>query len=382
MRAMLTKEELAKIQERYEVKSRDWLEFAPEYQGRGEAEFSTNPGVIRGPMSVRYAEDGSLERFEMTVEELLVGQQLHGPDALFTFVHALPIPSDPHAFGFGAASNRCTRVELTDDGLHVRAAQRSDVMASAGNDRVSFRPYRTIATFEPDMKPHFWAAPLLNFTSGFAVATRDLQGHPLRIRETNAYEAVAGEADFYHQFAYQQGNALIPFRCEAELGFIEPLADYGARAARVEAGETVVTAVMVGRVREGFDADVDDEWFPPELVTLLGLATGRAVGVPFVELRGSGGELVAAAREDRNAEQPASARPDRGGVRPFHRRVALSVLGGRASRSAMATGVVATSAARVHRRHDCRRSPLAPVSRGRGVVGWARAEPRPPARTE
>jgi hypothetical protein len=291
---MVTKAELAQIQDRYRVKARDWLKFAIEYDGRGEAEFSSNPGIIRGPMSVRYREDGSADLFEMKVEELTAEQPLGGaPDALFLFVNALPIPGEPSSFGFGGASNKCERVELTGDGFSVRTAQRTDVIASAGNGTATFRPYRTVANFKTEAEPRFWAVPLLNFTSGFALVTPELHGHPLRTRETSAYKSVPGAAAFYHEAAYRQGNALIPFTCEGELAFIEPLPDYEARQARVEAGETVVTAVMVGRVRDGFDATADQDWFPADLITLLGLATGRGVGIPFVELRGRCGELVA-----------------------------------------------------------------------------------------
>jgi hypothetical protein len=290
---MVTNAELAKIRELYAVKGRDWLKLQIEYAGRGEAEFSSNPGTIRGPMSIRYGEDGSTELFAMTVEELIAerhpGEAL---DALFVFVNGLPLPGEQSGFGFGGLSNNCVRVELTGDAFTVHAAQRSDVMASAGNGTATFRPYRTVAAFECEAEPRYWAVPLLNFTSGFFHATEDLHGHPLRSRETSRYEAVSGEPRLYHELAYRQGNALIPFMCEGELGFIEPLPDYEARQTRVEAGETVATAVMVGRVREGFDAAVDQEWFPSDVITLLGLATGRGVGVPFVELRGPSGELV------------------------------------------------------------------------------------------
>jgi hypothetical protein len=86
-------------------------------------------------------------------------------------------------------------------------------------------------------------------------------------------------------------NALIPFLCEGEPGFIEPLLDYDERRQKVEAGETLVTAVMVGRAAPSPNLAEGDEWFPPDL-TLLGLATGRGIGAPFVELRGPSGELV------------------------------------------------------------------------------------------
>jgi hypothetical protein len=287
---MPTETELARIWERYQVRNREWLTLEIHYNGPGEAEFLTNPGTIRGPMSIRYGEDGSAEVFAMAVEELTAEQPPIGGSAqLLVFMHALPRRG---GFGFGP-SNKCGRVELVGDGFAVRVAQRSEVLASAGNGTATFRPYRTIASFESDAEPRYWAVPLLNLTAGFTLAIEDLHGHPLRTRETSRYEPGSRETAFYHQLAYQQGNALIPFFCEGELGFIEPLPDYAARQARVEAGETVPTAVMVGPVREGFDPATDWDWFPSDLITLLGLATGRGVGAPFVELRGSSGELVA-----------------------------------------------------------------------------------------
>lgn len=51
--------------------------------------------------------------------------------------------------------------------------------------------------------------------------------------------------------------------------------------------------MMVGSLPAGFDAERDQEWVLSDLITLLGLATGRGVLVPFVELRGAAGELVA-----------------------------------------------------------------------------------------
>lgn len=292
---MVSQAEAEQIRDRYRVKDRGWLDLEIEYEGSGEAEFSSNPGTLRGPMSIRYAEGGSAEVFEMMVEELTAEQHPGGDAsaALFAFVSGLPIPGEPGAFGFGPSSNKCVRVELTGEGFTVRPAQRSDVIASTSNGTATFRPYRTVASFADKAEPHYWAVPLLNFTSGFELVSEDLHGHPLRMRETSAYEAVTGETALYHQLAYQQGNALIPFMCEGEPGFIEPLPDYEARQTRVEAGETVATAVMVGRVRKGFDAAADQDWFPSDLVTLLGLATGRGVEVPFVELRGPSGELVA-----------------------------------------------------------------------------------------
>ncbi len=288
-------EEVAVIHRQYAPTAREWLGTEIAYQGIGEAEFVTNPGTVRGTTAVRYGEDGSLAHFEMTVDELVA--KTHpgkgAPDAPFAFINGLPVPGKPGSFVLGGRSNKCVRVEVHGEGVELHVAQRADVIASAGDRTVEFEPYRTIARYRTAAAPRYWAVPLLNFVSKFALATTDLQGHPLRTRETRTLEQLGDESDRYRTWAYQSGNALIPFVCEGELGFIESLADYEARVARVEGGETVATAVMVGRLPDKFDPAADEDWFPADVVTLLGLATGRGVGVPFVELRGSAGELVA-----------------------------------------------------------------------------------------
>jgi hypothetical protein len=43
---VVTQDELAENQQRYRVRERDWLELEIAYEGRGEAEFSPNPGTI------------------------------------------------------------------------------------------------------------------------------------------------------------------------------------------------------------------------------------------------------------------------------------------------------------------------------------------------
>ncbi len=286
-------EEVAAISDKYRPTAREWLQTEIAYHGRGEAEFETNPGTVRGPTEVRYSEGGSLSKFEMNADELVAEIDPGGPDALFAYVNGLPVPGQPGSFVLGGRSNKCVRVDVHGEDVELSASQRADVIASAGSQAVDFKPYRTIARFQTTVSLRYWAVPLLNFVSKFALAATDLHGHPLRTRETCPFEQLGDDSDRYRTWAYQSGNALIPFLCEGELGFIEPLADYDERVGRIENGETVVTAVMVGRIPEEFDPGAAEDWFPADVVTLLGLATGRCVGAPFVELRGAGGELVA-----------------------------------------------------------------------------------------
>jgi hypothetical protein len=280
------------IRRLYEIQPREWLELEPTYTGHGVAHFTTNPGTITGPTTVRHAEDGSLLEFRMTVEHLEAETPIEGSDSPFVFVNMLPIPDAPGSFGMGGRSNECASVQVSGEEFALAPAQRSSVIASAGDAGVVFRPFRTIARFAETATPHYWVAPLLNFVVDFRCAALPLHDHPLRTRATAPLAPSEGPLRLYHESFYREGNALIPFLCEGEPAFVEPLADYTERRARVESGESVVTAVAVGRTPDGFDLDAWD-WFPGDLVTLLGLSSGRTVGVPFVEIRGAAGEMVA-----------------------------------------------------------------------------------------
>jgi hypothetical protein len=288
----VTSEQFEEIRRLYEVRPRGWLELEPAYAGDGVACFTTNPGTISGPTTVSYAEDGSILEFRMTAEHLEAETLMEGPDSPFVFVNMLPIPGSPGSFGMGGRSNECASVEVSGEGFTLAAAQRSSVIASAGDAGVVFRPFRTIACFPETATPHYWVAPLLNFVVDFSRVAPPLQDHPLRTRATAPLAASDGPLRLYHESFYREGNALIPFLCEGEPAFVEPLPDYTERRARAEAGESLVTAVAVGRTPDDFDLDARD-WFPGDLVTLLGLSSGRTVGVPFVEVRGATGELIA-----------------------------------------------------------------------------------------
>ncbi len=285
-------ETLAATRDRYQVRPRDWLSLTLTYEGEGTARFSTNPGTISGPTTTSYAEDGTLTDFTMQVTSLETERPLEGADSLFIFVHGLPVEGSPFTFTLGPGSNECSSLELVGADFTLAPEQRSPVIANAGDAGATFRPYKTVARYSSDAKPHYWVAPLLNFVVDYRLTAPSLHGHALRTRETAPLEAAEGDAFYIQESLYREGNALIPFLCQGEPAFIEPLPDYKERRAGVEAGEKLVTAVMVGRVPEDFQLDAED-WFPADLVTLLGLSSGRSVAVPFVEVRGAEGELVA-----------------------------------------------------------------------------------------
>jgi hypothetical protein len=287
----VSSEEHAAIADRYRVEPQNWLELEPSYTGHGVARFSTNPGTVTGPTVVRFAEDGTLIEFLMNVEAIEAETSTSEP-AVFIFVNGLPVPGSPGSFSLGPSSNECASVEVTGSDFTLAPAQPSPVTALGGNSEVEFRPYRTVARYEDTSHAHYWAVPLLNFVVDFKRFHLALQDHPLRTRKTAPYEASRWPFSLYHESFYRNGNALIPFMCEGEVAFIEPLPDYAERRARAEAGEAVVTAVMVGRLPENFDDSLAD-WFPADLVTLLSLASGREVAVPYVELRSESRRLVA-----------------------------------------------------------------------------------------
>jgi hypothetical protein len=290
----LSAEQFEEIRRLYQVEPRAWLELEPVYVGEGVARFTTKPGTIKGPTTVRYGEDGSLLEFAMEVERLDAETPVEGPNSLFLFMYGRPVPGSPGSFSIAGWSNECATLEVGGEGFTLAAAQRSSVIANAGDAGATFKPYRTIARFAESARRHYWVAPLVNFVVDFRQIAVPLQDHPLRTRATAPLEARGsdGYVGFIHESGYRAGNALIPFLCEHELAFIEPLPDYAERRARVESGESLVTAVAVGRLPDSFDLEAAD-WFPADLVTMLGLSSGRSVAVPFVEIRGLAGELIA-----------------------------------------------------------------------------------------
>jgi hypothetical protein len=285
-------EERAAIHDRYRIEPEHWLELEPSYSGHGIARFSTNPGTITGPTVVRYGEDGTLIEFSMKVEAIEAEESGPAPDAVFTFVNGLPVPDAPGSFTIGPRSNECASLEVAGANFALSPSQRSPVVALGGNAEVEFRSYRTVVRYEDTSQARYWAVPLLNFVGDFRSVSTALHDHPLRTRKTAAYEAAEWPYRLYHETFYCEGNALIAFLCEGEPAFIEPLADYKERRSRCEAGDVVVTAVMVGQLEADFD-DAQEDWFPADLVTLLGLASGREVAVPYVDLRSETGGLVA-----------------------------------------------------------------------------------------
>lgn len=288
---MPTQKQLAEIRTHFQATSRAWFQPAIHYEGRGRAEFVSNPGAIEGPVSISFREDGVAERFEMSVDTLTEGgrSQDTSGDAVFTFVNTLPIPGVPGAYGFGGSSNECVSVEIEGKEWSISA---ESPHVTASEERATFRATRAVARRAGVTDPVYWVVPLLNFVSHFVLAGTELHGHPLRVRETPPYEPAGDDADRFRLMMYRESNGVIPFQCEGDLGFIEPLSDYADRRDRVLAGETLVTAIMVGRLPLAFSADDRTDWFPSDLLTLLGLAGGREIGVPFVELRGAAGELV------------------------------------------------------------------------------------------
>lgn len=288
---MPTGEQMADIEAHFRPKRREWFQPAIDYEGRGRAEFVSNPGAIEGPVSIFFREDGVADRFDMEVDSLIVGEQAQGTggDGVFAFVNTLPIPGAPGAYGFGGFSNECSGVDVEAEGWSI-SADSPHVSASGG--RATFRATRTVARRMGAVEPIYWVAPLLNFLSHFVQAGTELQGHPLRVRETAPYEPVGNDTDRFRAMAYRKSNALIAFHCEGHLGFVEPLWDYASRRDRVLAGDTLATAIMVGRLPLDFSAEDGTDWFPSDLLTLLGLAGGREIGVPFVELRGEAGQIV------------------------------------------------------------------------------------------
>ena len=144
--------------------------------------------------------------------------------------------------------------------------------------------------------PSFWVLPLTNFLSRYRRGISELAQHPLRLRKVISNPPTGTVREQVTAQLMEDGrNSLIQFSYRGLSAHIEPLLDYEARQESLRLGNSrrIATALMIGDL----PSDVSDEeqmlrFLPPDLLLLLGLATGTAVGSPWIETRDSAGQLV------------------------------------------------------------------------------------------
>src|SRR3954451_9003656 len=111
-----------------------------------------------------------------------------------------------------------------------------------GRDVPAQSDYRAILARRRTM---YWVLPVLNFTSTFAQAGIELHAHPLRVRETAAYEPVGEDADLFRATCYREASV------EFDAQSVDRALAQRLVRARVDPREPAVELVLeVERVRE------------------------------------------------------------------------------------------------------------------------------------
>ena len=165
----------------------------------------------------------------------------------------------------------------------------------------NWRAYRGQYSVNGAGSAKYWVLPLINLISGFEQIEDHLDNHPLRIFPKNVVIPdclPAAQRETATDFANSK-NYLIVFYFRNHLGFIEPVADYEKKKAKLESGEKhALTALMIGeipadRVAKQINFDQVHKWLPrKQLLSLLGISTGFEVSNSWIEFRDEHGNLV------------------------------------------------------------------------------------------
>ncbi len=281
----------------------EWLEDEVTYTGPAKAHFSNPAGVLNGPATARFGADG---RGEVTFTVGTGPSSVEGVSGTVGFLSGQPAPDGRAAGSYTVDSkNPCTEVRIdTGDGEWVSATDHVPfdlhmAVGTANTVRLSFHPSRSVYTPADAEPATHWTLPLVNFLTRFPPRFGgypvDVLTSPLLFRlPPTCLVGVPFDDWPTTDQASACGVAAIPFDHDGKCAFIQPLPDYSALRARLESGDGtgLVTAAMVGPTSDRPTAGVSAlDWVPTELLTVLGMATGVAAGIPWLELRGGRGEL-------------------------------------------------------------------------------------------
>lgn len=285
----------------------DWFTDSQEFTGNGRAEFSGHPGVIEAPARVRVHQCGGV-----TIEMEVVSNEADsmaslGPLSLFCG-HAAEETAEGRRMSISGPSE-CTGLTVTPSVGVLKAEGQffsdSHYDMESGRSVLRYRPLGTDFEGAKCGPAKYWVLPLTNFLCrrfewvpfGEPTPHPSLNGHPLRIHRVGEISAGLAEPEL-SRAQYRAGLAercAIRFQYNAAPAFIEAVPDYPARRAALESGQelSALTAVVVGELPPGGFTDPNPrKWSPFDLLPLLSIATGVAVGAPWIELRDAEGRLV------------------------------------------------------------------------------------------
>ena len=287
----------------FEPRPSEWFTDNVTYEGPGSADFTSPIGSAIGPFTASFDQRGE-QVVRAVCEGISCDPEYDGPTMMFLAGSKVQVQGNQKSWGFGGLDNPCsglqfetpegtfsaTCVSLIGFNAQIIVARTEDVKPMV------LRFHLTEGKFETKNSnaPKFFVLPLLN-----CVAERGntlLGSHPLRIYPTPAVpETLSDKEKFMAQLTANKRNAVVAFLLKGRICFIEALPDYEERKSLLENGaQRLITAVLVGELA-GEPVNTLSEfrsWFPTEVLSALGFASGVDVGCPWVEVRDEYGALI------------------------------------------------------------------------------------------
>jgi hypothetical protein len=278
-----------------EPKQSNWLELNVRYEGHGKAEFTSPAGQVLGPFVAEFSENGD-SRIETEYESLIPEDpDYHGADIAFVTGAKVQKTNGGRAYGIGGIESKCKELSFsTPDGLFTASSVRLAGYTFGKNSVLRFRIRDGKFETKNTNIAKYFVIPLMNFVG--EPHSRLLSDHPLRIYPTPTVpQSVPEQHKFSANFLANKKNHVVAFLIDGRLHFIERVADYEERYASLESGtQRSVTAVLVGEIGSHPVASYTEffSWFPSEMLSALGFASGTEVGRLWVEIRDKDGELI------------------------------------------------------------------------------------------
>lgn len=288
----------------FEPKASDWFIPNLQYEGPGSADFASPIGTLMGPFIATFSDRGE-QSILATCEQLSCDPEYKNWGTL-AFLSGAKIErqGNMESWGFGGLNNPCKELKITTQAgtftaSHVQLTGITAQMVVAKPEDVKPVPLRfrvsqgTFETGSPN-KPKFFVLPLLNC---IAEPGNTLSGaHPLRIYPTPIVpDSLAGKERLLATLASQRHSSVIGFYISGRICFIERLADYEQRLASLKSGnQCTMTAVLIGELGEEPVSTLEEfnSWFPMEIISALGFASGVDVNASWVEIRDEQGGLI------------------------------------------------------------------------------------------
>lgn len=288
----------------FKPRASDWLIPNVRYEGPGSADFTSPIGSVMGPFLATFNDRG--EQSILATCEQFSCDPAYQQWGTLAFLSGATIERQDNveSWGFGGLNNPCKGLKITTEAgtftaNHVQLVGMTAQLAVAKPEDVKPTPLQfriSQGKFETgnSNRPKFFALPLLNC---IAELGNTLNGaHPLRIYPTPIVpDSLVGKERLFASLAAKEHNSVIGFYISGRLCFIERLADYDQRLVSLKSGkQCTMTAVLVGQLEEEPVSSLEEfkSWFPMEVISALGFASGVDVSFSWVEIRDEQGGLI------------------------------------------------------------------------------------------